>query len=366
MKATTVGIVGAGQLGRMLALAGTPLGLKFVFLDTSNDAPGAHLGELVPGSFDDESALETLAGKVDVLTFDVENVPASALRAISKHTPVWPSADALDTAQDRLNEKTLFTELGIPTPKFVAANTLDELHSAAAECGFPCVVKARRLGYDGRGQRFLHKPGDVEAAWISLNSTSLIVEEFVNFECEVSLIVARNQSGDIVHYPLALNTHKNGILHVSEAPYSNLSHTELAADYADKLLTHFDYTGILTIEFFVTADGLMANEIAPRVHNSGHWTIEGARTSQFENHLRAILNLPLGDTTARGHSTMVNFLGKMPDLRTCLTVPGMHYHSYGKSNRPSRKVGHGTIVCDSRERCNAGLAQFEKIYKPEL
>ncbi len=366
MTVKTVGIVGAGQLGRMLALAGTPLGLKFVFLDTSDDAPGAHLGELIRGDFDDIDALTQLARKVDVLTFDVENVPASALRAIGEHTAVWPSADALDTAQDRLHEKTLFTELGIPTPKYVIADTLDELHAAASECGFPCVVKARRMGYDGRGQRFLHTPEDVDLAWNSLNSTSLIVEEFVNFECEVSLVVARNRSGEIVHYPLALNTHSNGILHVSEAPYYDAERARLAEDYANRLLTHFDYTGILTIEFFVTADGLLANEIAPRVHNSGHWTIEGAHTSQFENHIRAIVDLPLGDTSPRGQSTMINFLGKMPERAACLSIPGMHYHSYDKSSRPSRKVGHGTIVADTREACNESLAAFNRIYKPDL
>lgn len=366
MKTTTVGIVGAGQLGRMLALAGTPLGLKFVFLDANRNAPGAHLGKLVTGAFDDLEALEALAGRVDVITFDVENVPASALRVIDKHTPVWPSADALHTTQDRLNEKTLFNALDIPTPKFVAASSLDELRAAAGECGFPCVVKARRLGYDGRGQRFLHEPADIEDAWNSLNTTSLIVEEFVKFEREVSLIVARNRKGDIVHYPLALNEHKNGILHVSEAPYHDAARASLAISYAERLLRHFDYSGILTIEFFATAEGLLANELAPRVHNSGHWTIEGAQTSQFENHLRAILDLPLGDTSPRGHSTMVNFLGSLPDLADCLAIPGMHYHSYGKANRPSRKVGHGTVVADTREQCDAAIARFNALYAPEL
>jgi len=350
----------------MMALAGTPLGLEFVFLDPNDDAPGAHLGELVKGPFDNLDALQELANKVDVVTFDVENVPASALRKIAQHTPVWPSADALNTAQDRLNEKSLFTQLGIPTPKYIAASSLQELHSAASQCGFPCVVKARRLGYDGRGQRFLHSPEDIEDAWDSLNSDSLIVEEFVNFDCEVSLVVARNQNGDVARYPLALNTHKNGILHICEAPYYDDKLSQLAKEHADKLLNHFNYAGVLTIEFFVAHGQLLVNEIAPRVHNSGHWSIEGAHTSQFENHLRAILNWPLGDTSPRGHSTMVNFLGGMPAVETCFSVQGMHYHCYGKSNRPSRKVGHGTIVAESREQCDIVLEHFNSLYQPEL
>ncbi|MFK8031531.1 MAG: 5-(carboxyamino)imidazole ribonucleotide synthase [Gammaproteobacteria bacterium] len=366
MKHTTVGIVGAGQLGRMLALAGTPLGLKFVFLDTNRDAPAAHLGEFIEGQFDDRDALEKLSAKVDVVTFDVENVPASALQPIAEHTPVWPSAHALHTAQDRMNEKTLFTELAIPTPKYIAASSLAELHDAANQCGFPCVVKARRLGYDGRGQRFLHSVDDVENAWKSLNSDALIIEEFVKFDFEVSLVIARNRDGDTAHYPLARNAHKNGILHISEAPYFDDNLSQQAIDYAHRLLENLNYVGVLTIEFFVRDGKLLANEIAPRVHNSGHWTIEGAYTSQFENHLRAILNWPLGNTNPRGHSTMVNFLGSMPEATACLKLPEMHFHSYGKSNRPSRKVGHGTIVAESREECNAALKQFETLYEPDL
>lgn len=366
MKTTTVGIVGAGQLGRMLALAGTPLGLKFAFLDTNEDAPAAHLGELVLGRFDDLDALEQLAAKVDVVSFDVENVPAAVLKKIAEHTPVLPSADALHVAQDRLFEKSLFTELNIPTPRFIPASSLEELHQAAEGCGFPCVVKARTMGYDGRGQRFLHTPTDVDTAWESLNSEALIVEEFVNFEYEVSLVVARSVSGKTAHYPLARNAHKNGILHISEAPYSHDQLSASAVDYAHRLLNHFDYAGILTLEFFVRDGELLVNEIAPRVHNSGHWTIEGAHTSQFENHLRAILDWPLGDTSARGHSTMVNFLGRMPSSSDCFSVPGMHFHSYGKSNRPSRKVGHGNIVADTREQCDHALKQFNKLYEPQL
>lgn len=365
-SSVTVGIVGAGQLGRMMALAGTPLGINFVFLDANADAPAARLGEMVIGRFDDLAALEALASRVDVVTFDVENVPAKVLKKIGEHTPVWPSADALDTAQDRLSEKTLFTELGIPTPSFVAASTEQELMDAAIDCGFPCVVKTRRMGYDGRGQRFLHSVDDVSTAWNSLNSDALIVESFVHFDREVSIIVARNRHGDVVHYPLASNSHRNGILHVSEAPWHDERDTALAQNYAAKLLSHFDYCGVLTIELFSTKDGLLVNEIAPRVHNSGHWTIEGAETSQFENHLRAILNWQLGSTAPRGHSAMINFLGRMPDANTCYAVPGMHFHSYGKSNRPSRKVGHGTINATTPEAVSEAVSQFETLYTPDL
>lgn len=350
-----IGIIGAGQLGRMLALSGYPLGLRFTFLDKSADAPGGQVGDIILGAFDDPAKLAELAAAVDVLTFDVENVPAAPLRAIVADTPFNPPLDALATAQDRLHEKNLFRELGIATPAFAAVDSLADLRQAVATIGLPAVLKTRRLGYDGKGQRVLRNPADIEAAFAALGGVPLILEGFVEFEREVSVIAVRATTGEEAFYPLAENTHRDGILRYSVAPFSAPALQRQAEQHATALLRHFDYAGVLTIEFFVKDGVLMANEIAPRVHNSGHWTIEGAATSQFENHIRAILGLPLGDTSARGHAAMVNFIGKMPRVASVLAIPGAHHHDYGKTPRPGRKLGHATLTADSAEQVRQAL-----------
>jgi len=342
-----IGIIGAGQLGRMVALAGYPLGLRFVFLDSSSDAPGAQVGRIINGAFDDPIKLAQLADEVDVVTFDVENVPVAAVTAIAQRKPFYPQVVALGASQDRLTEKTLFQQLKIPTPAFAAVDGLEDLQTAVKQIGLPGVLKTRRLGYDGRGQFQIHEQKDIEAAWQSLGTVPLIYEAFVKFSREVSLIAARNTQGETRFYPLAANTHSQGILRHSIAPYRNASLQKQAETYLKRLLKHFDYAGILTVEFFVKNGQLIANEMAPRVHNSGHWTIEAAETSQFENHLRAILGLPLGSTRAIGHAAMVNFIGTMPSPERVLAVPGVHYHSYGKEPRPNRKLGHCTITATS-------------------
>ena len=356
-----IGIIGAGQLGRMLALAGYPLGLRFVFLDQSEDAPGGQVGRIVRGAFDDPAGLRELARAVDVITFDVENVPVDAIREIAAGKPFLPPPDALGASQDRLDEKTLFRKLRIPTPQFAAVDSLADLVNAVERIGLPGVLKTRRLGYDGRGQYLLKAPADIEAAWSTLGSVPLIYESFVDFSREVSIIGVRSTKGEIACYPLCANTHDAGILRYSTAPYRNTSLQRQAQTYLKRVMRHFDYAGVLTIEFFVRRGKLIANEMAPRVHNSGHWTIEGAATSQFENHIRAILGLPLGSVRPIGHSAMVNFIGTIPSAARVLKVPGVHFHSYGKEPRPNRKLGHCTIVSTSARARDTALRQLLEV-----
>ena len=342
-----IGVIGAGQLGRMLALAGYPLSLQFRFLDASADSPGGQVAPIVTGAFDDPQSLERLADQVDLVTYEFENVPVAALEKVSQTHPVHPPVDALRVSQDRLLEKQLFEKLKIPTPPFRAIDSLEALRAAVRELGYPCVLKTRRLGYDGKGQRYLRKPADVEAAWSALGSAPLILEGFVDFEREVSIVGVRSTQGEIRAYPIVANTHRDGILRVTLAPHRHPTLQKAAETHLKRVMKHFDYAGVLTIEFFVQRGRLVANEMAPRVHNSGHWTIEGAVTSQFENHLRAILGLPLGDTAPVGHAAMINFIGQLPSRDELLGVPGLHWHDYGKAPRPGRKIGHCTVVAAS-------------------
>jgi len=353
-----IGIIGAGQLGRMLALAGYPLGQRFVFLDHSADAPGGQVGQIICGEFGDRERLAELASRVDILTYDVENVPAEAVEEVARAKPFQPPPAALAAGQDRLHEKRLFERLGIPTPEFRTVDDRMQLDFASAAVGLPAVLKTRRLGYDGRGQHVLRTTADIDVAWNKLGGVPLILEQFVPFEREVSIIGVRSTTGEVAHYPLTENTHADGILVRSRAPCDAppLEHT--ARDYLERILRHFDYAGVLTLELFVAGGRLLANEIAPRVHNSGHWTIEGAITSQFENHVRAILGLPLGDTRPLGHSAMLNIIGTMPKLERVLRVRGAHYHDYGKSPRPGRKLGHVTVVAPTPEQRDAALEEL--------
>jgi 5-(carboxyamino)imidazole ribonucleotide synthase len=354
-----VGIVGGGQLARMMALAGYPLGLEFLVLDPNERASAGQVAPLLPGNFSDAERLRLLADSVHVMTFDLENVPASVLRTISG-TPLRPPAAALETCQDRLHEKELFQSLGIATAPYRAVNELDELLAAIGELGTPCVLKTRRLGYDGRGQRVLHSPEDAEPAWQALRGVPLLLEKFIDFDKEVSVIGVRGVDGELLIWPLTENRHRDGILMRSLAPLAEPELEAAAGRHLTDVMQRFDYVGVLTIEFFVHQGGLIANEMAPRVHNSGHWTIEGAVTSQFENHLRAIVGWPLGRVEARGASAMVNFIGAMPRPELLLDIEGVHVHAYGKSARPGRKVGHCTVVgADAAER-DARLARLEE------
>jgi 5-(carboxyamino)imidazole ribonucleotide synthase len=342
----TVGIVGAGQLGRMLALSGYPLGLDFLFLDPSREAPAGDLAPVLHGAFTDRRLLARLARQCEVITFDWENVPVGSLTALSRlhGARICPPAAALAAGQDRVAEKRLFERLEIPTTRWRAVGTRHEFTRALDAVGLPGVLKSRRMGYDGKGQAVVRTAAEAERAWTRLGHVPLLYEEWVPFDCEVSIIGARGKSGELAVYPLCGNVHSQGILRLTRAPFGPPQWQRQAARYLARLLAHFRYRGILTIEFFVRGGKLIANEMAPRVHNSGHWTIEGATTSQFENHLRAILGLPLGVTHARGFSAMINLIGKLPPRAKLLGLEGVHLHDYGKAPRPGRKVGHCTVV----------------------
>jgi 5-(carboxyamino)imidazole ribonucleotide synthase len=340
----TIGIVGAGQLGRMLALAGYPLGLDFLFLDPSAEAPGGQVAPQIEGRFTDQRLLRKLARASDVLTFDWENVSVDALRRLPRGTRISPPVAALAAAQDRVAEKTLFERLGIPTTRWQAVESRPQLKRAVETIGLPGVLKTRRMGYDGKGQAVVRSIVDVERAWSELGAQPLIYENWIPFDYEVSIIGARSRRGEIATYPQNANVHAGGILRLTRAPFGPPRLHQQAARHLKRVLSHFGYTGILTIEFFVQKGRLVANEMAPRVHNSGHWTIEGAVTSQFENHLRAILGLPLGSTQANGHCAMLNLIGSLPPRNGLLKQPGLHFHDYGKASRPGRKVGHCTFI----------------------
>jgi 5-(carboxyamino)imidazole ribonucleotide synthase len=344
----TLGIVGAGQLGRMLAIAGYPLGLDFLFLDPAEDPPGAALAPQLKGPFDDRRLLNELARRCEIVTFDWENVSVTALRKLTSRVRICPPLTALAASQDRVSEKRLFERLKIPTTRWRAVGSLQQLRRAVADIGLPGVLKTRRMGYDGKGQSVLQSHAELESAWQQLGAVPLLYEERVAFSHEVSIIGARSLHGEVAIYPLIGNVHSQGILRVTRAPYGPPAWQKLAERYLARVLEHFHYVGILAIEFFVQRGRLIANEMAPRVHNSGHWTIEGAQTSQFENHLRAILGLPLGVTQARGHCAMVNLIGTMPPLNVLLAHKGLHVHDYAKTPRPGRKLGHCTLVARSR------------------
>src|SRR5690606_35690573 len=323
-----IGIIGGGQLGRMLALAGTPLRQQFAFLDPAADACAAALGEHLRAEYDDREELRRLAESADVVTFEFESVPAETVAFLAQYVPVDPEAESLRIARDRWFEKSMFRDLGIPTPEFANVLSQQDLDEAVRQIGLPAVMKTRTLGYDGKGQKVLREPQDVVGAFAELGSVPCILEGFVPFTGEVSLIAVRSRTGDTRFYPLVHNTHEDGILRLSVASSDHPLQTQ-AESYAERVLDKLDYVGVLAFEFFEVDGGLKANEIAPRVHNSGHWTIEGAECSQFDNHLRAITGLPLGATCRIGESAMVNFIGEVPAMARLTAIADCHPHHYG-------------------------------------
>jgi 5-(carboxyamino)imidazole ribonucleotide synthase len=349
----------------MLALAGYPLGLHFRFLDPSPEAPVGRIAHRVTAEFTDSHALQRFAQGLEVVTYEFENVPVEAARLLAERTVVYPPVNALEEAQDRLREKNLFKKLGIPTTEFAALGTAEEFDAAVKRIGLPAILKTRRMGYDGKGQWLLRTKEDVEKARQALPKTPMILEKFVAFRSEVSMLGVRGKTGEIAFYPLVENHHREGILRLSVAPAQN-STGELqrtAEEATRKLLEELEYVGVLCIEFFEVGEGLLANEMAPRVHNSGHWTVEGAVTSQFENHLRAILGMPLGLTAAVGHSAMINLIGEIPEESAVLAVTNAHLHLYGKVPRPGRKLGHVTVRADRAEKLKKRLTELPDFFR---
>jgi 5-(carboxyamino)imidazole ribonucleotide synthase len=345
----------------MLALAGYPLGVRCLFLDRSADTPGAQVAPSLIGDLEDAALLAELAARSDVVTFDWENISGGALEPLENITRVRPPRAALEVSQDRLAEKALFTRLKIPVAAHRAIDNRGELIQATRKIGLPGVLKTRRLGYDGKGQYVLREAADIDAAWQAIGGAALIYERFQEFSRELSLVGARSASGQTVFYPLSCNTHGGGILRYGIAPFTNARLEHRARLYLKRVMNALDYIGVLTIEFFVVQGRLIANEMAPRVHNSGHWTIEGCVTSQFENHLRAVCDMPLGSTRALGHTAMINFLGVMPDRERLLAIDGLAYHDYGKTARPGRKLGHCTILKRLPKERNRALSNALKL-----
>jgi len=355
-----VGILGGGQLGRMIALAGYQLGVEFRFFDPNAGAPVGQIGQLVAADYGDTKALEKFLDGVDVVTYEFESIPLATARFVAERARIFPPLEALETAQDRLLEKQLFRALEIPTPEFAPVDSFEDLGAAASRIGFPAVLKTRRLGYDGKGQIVLRDESSLRPAWDALGGVPLILEAFVPFQHELSVIGVRGPDGGEVFYPPIQNVHREGVLRRSTAPAPSVTPeiAALAIEYCRRIMDRLSYVGVLALELFALDGSLLANEMAPRVHNSGHWTIEGAETSQFENHLRAVLGLPLGVTTPRGRSVMFNILGHIPPVDRVVAVEGAHLHLYGKAPHAKRKLGHVTLVAQTPGGLERGSADL--------
>jgi 5-(carboxyamino)imidazole ribonucleotide synthase len=347
-----IGILGAGQLARMLALAGLPLEMRFGFYDTTgNPSVGLDPVLIDVDAIPSNPALQTFIEASDLVTYEFEHLPLPVLKYIEEKVTIYPPVRSIEICQDRAKEKALFTELAIPTPAYRIVESEAALVTAVAELGTPLVSKTTTDGYDGKGQFIIKNPDQAKEAWQAIGGRPLIVEAFVNFSRELSVIAARASTGEVKIYPLAENEHHEGILRYSTAPAPHIAEeTERQAKlYIQELIESLGHVGILTLELFETPNGLLANEMAPRVHNSGHWSIEGAHVSQFENHLRAISGLPLGDTQATRPTCMLNIIGNKGDINAIMALPYAHIHLYDKEERPGRKLGHVNVQADSYE-----------------
>lgn len=358
-----VGIVGGGQLGRMLALAGHPLGITCISLDPAANSPAGQVSHAIVGAYDDEGALAALAAASDVATYEFENVPVQTARFLAERLPVYPPPEALEASQDRLAEKVLFDEVGIPTARAEAVASVKELDRASRRVGLPAVLKTRRFGYDGKGQVVVRDVDQLVSAWRSIDEAPAMLEAFIGFDRELSIVGVRGRGGETAFYPLVENHHDEGILRMTVAPAPDLARElqEDAEAIGRAVMDRLGYVGVLAIELFQVGTELLANEMAPRVHNSGHWTVEGAATSQFENHLRAVCGLPIGPTTARSLACMVNVIGSEPGLEELLRIPGVHVHRYGKVPRPGRKLGHVTILAEDTRTLDRRALQVRSI-----
>ncbi|GIV14603.1 MAG: N5-carboxyaminoimidazole ribonucleotide synthase [Armatimonadota bacterium] len=361
--AKRVGILGGGQLGRMLALAGYPLGIRASLYDHEASACAGQVAPLTSAAYDEWDALADFAQDKECITYEFENVPLSAVQWLSARIPVHPTPRALEVFQDRLLEKSFLQDIGVPVPRFAPIHP-HEPDAALEKVGLPCVVKTRRFGYDGKGQVIVHDEQQYLQALATLAAHPLIAEELIDFEREVSVLGVRALDGQMEVYPLVENHHRGGILRLSlaPAPHTSLQLEAAAREYVTRLMETLDYVGVVAIELFQVGDLLIANEVAPRVHNSGHWTIEGAETSQFENHLRAICGFALGSTAPRGHSAMVNLIGDLPPVAEVLAIPHAHLHLYGKQPRPGRKIGHITVRADDAAQRDRWLEQVLQLY----
>ena len=362
----TIGIFGGGQLGRMMAQAALPLNIQCTFFEASTDCPSAALGQVI--SPQAQNGLQDFINSADVFSLEFENTPLTDVDVLTKNKDLHPPRQALAIAQHRLSEKALFDQLEIPVAPYKAVNSLDSLKASVADLGLPIVLKTSRGGYDGKGQFVLRSADQIDQAWAELGPAGeLIAESFVTFSREVSIIAVRGQNGDVKTWPLAENHHHTGILSHSLVPAPNSADLQpVAQDYITRLLNHLNYVGVLTLELFVTDKGLYANEMAPRVHNSGHWSIEGAICSQFENHIRAVAGLPLGSTEVVRPTVMVNIIGKHPKSEDVLALNGAHLHLYNKTERTGRKIGHITLMPNDSAELTSLCRQLAKILPEPL
>src|SRR5579885_1443199 len=358
-----IGILGAGQLARMLAISAHQLGIDTVCVDPNYECSARDVTKVHHADFFDLHEIEKCFSGVDCVTYETENLPIEAIHSVSKKFKLHPDIDILSIFQDRLSEKNFLNSLNIPTVDYLDVNSWHDIEYAINKFSFPFLIKTRRNGYDGKGQAMIHNTEEARAAWQQLSGKPLIIEKFVNFDFEISIISARNDKGETSFYPLVLNQHKNGILFLSQAPYFNEKLETLAKEYASVILRKLNYVGVMTIEFFCHHESLLANEIAPRVHNSGHWTIEGAETSQFENHLRAIIGWPLGSTKAKCLSAMFNLIGKKQIVSDLLHIPGAHYHWYNKKPLDGRKLGHLTLCTSNRNEMEMNIEKAIKLIR---
>lgn len=344
----TIGILGAGQLAQMLSIAANEMGLKTLCLSQAENNCASHVTDVMIDTHKDATLWQAFCDKVDVVTLETENIPLDMAEFISEQKPLLPNLKTLSIGQDRGHEKAMFSSLDIPTAKYCLVDSRRDLNQAISELGLPLVLKTRRFGYDGKGQHILRTPEDADNVWEGIQHEALIAESFVDFDTEVSLVGACNTQNEIEFYPLVENTHHDGILYETIAPFWQTTLNEQAQNYMHKVMEHLNYVGVMAIEFFLKGDELIANEMAPRVHNTGHWSIEGATVSQFKQHLLAITGEPLKKIELKGTSVMLNCIGNIPSKTVLEDIRHTFFHHYGKEQKPFRKLGHVTVVHNHR------------------